>query len=124
MGFEIQKKDKQSVFKIDKELTIAEVTSLKDNIVKEMPSSEAVVIDLEGVERLDIAGLQLLCAANRSFEKQKKIFTVQTGGNNEFFRNFMIQAGYDSSGSCHESSCNRCLWKGDGKGHGKKDTDS
>ena len=105
--------DNNVILTIEKSLTIADVSALKDDIMKHMPSAESLTINLQRVEAMDIAGLQLLCAANRSFQKQKKRFEVDTGDNTDFFKNLNIQAGYDKNGSCHESSCARCLWKGD-----------
>lgn len=124
MGKHRENKGQNVVLAMEKDLTIGVVTDLKERILKELQTSDAVTLNLENIENIDIAGLQILCSANRCFEMNKKTFAIQTGDKFGFFKTFMIESGYDSNGSCPEGTCKMCLWKGDLKYHGKENSDS
>lgn len=101
-----------------KDLTIGEAAGLRERIIRELQSSDFVTLHLTDIEVIDLAGLQILCSSNRSFEKHRKTLTIQAGNKFGFLKSFMISAGYNPSGCCPEGTCTRCLWKGDTHEHG------
>lgn len=115
MGIQSEIKDKKSIVSVGEDLTISVVTDLKETLMQALNQSDLLTIDLESVQNIDVSGVQLLCSSNRHFEKMKKKLVLKTGKNNEYFKSFLIESGYDPGGGCPESPCRRCLWKGDGK---------
>ena len=124
MGHRSKKKGKNAVIDVGEELTIGVAAGFRERILKELQLSDTVTLNLENIESIDIAGLQLLCSANRSFERHKKAFTLQAGEKLVFLKSFIVAAGYDENEGCPEGDCKRCLWRGGTKDDGKKNTDS
>lgn len=60
-------------------LTIHEVEQLHATLVEAVRSSEAVRLDATGLERIDVAGLQLLVVAYHDFESKALGFEVEAG---------------------------------------------
>lgn len=124
MGDPKEKIDPSTTIDVQKDLTIGVVADLKERILKELSTSDGLTLNLERVENMDVAGLQILCSANRYVESKKKSFSIITGENQGFIKTFMVESGYDSTGSCPEGTCKKCLWKGDRKKYGKENSDS
>lgn len=113
MGILIEENLQSPVLHLDGEATIAMAAELKNTLIQSLSQSERLTVNLEAVVDMDISCLQLLCAANRHSEKNDKTMQLYTGANEETLRNFLLESGYDPGGSCPESPCKRCLWKGD-----------
>lgn len=111
MGFKIEKKNKKVTLTADGDLAIGIAADLKDEIFSCLSDSEEVNIDLDGVKDIDLSCIQLLCSANQTFEKQKKV--VKIGDIKSAIVNALTESGYSSSGGCPEAPCKKCLWKGE-----------
>ncbi|MEO5356914.1 MAG: STAS domain-containing protein [Nitrospirae bacterium YQR-1] len=59
------------------ELTIQNITAVKDALLKAINNASAVNLNLEGVTDVDVAFLQLLRSAQKSCEIRKKPLTLQ-----------------------------------------------
>jgi len=54
--------------------TIYDVETVQADLVNELSTNEAVTIDMESVEKIDMAALQLLVSTKRSCQEEKKTF--------------------------------------------------
>jgi len=54
--------------------TIYDVETVQADLVNELSTNEAVTIDMESVEKIDMAALQLLVSAKRSCQAESKTF--------------------------------------------------
>lgn len=107
-----RKKDKPPVLVVEGDAGIAMAAELRNEIMGAMGESDTLTVDLNKVDNLDISCIQLLCAANRSFEKQSKTLKVARGGSSELCRTLLSGSGYDPQTGCAEKKCRTCLWKG------------
>jgi anti-anti-sigma factor len=70
---QVKKSKGISKTRIHGELTLPQVSTLKTTLLKAFQKSNHIELNLEAVTRLDLAGFQLLCAACKYAQKQKKI---------------------------------------------------
>ncbi len=112
MGIRMNKnKGKQPVLVLEGDVDISIAADIKTRIMDVMNETDSLTVDLGGVERLDISCVQLLCAANRSFEKKSKRLNVITGKGDSLCRTLLGSSGYDAHDGCPEKKCRACLWK-------------
>jgi ABC-type transporter Mla MlaB component len=113
MGFHVnRKKGKPPVLTLEGDVGIGEAAELRNEIMGVMNESDSLTVDIGNIEKMDISCVQLLCAANRSFEKKSKVFKIDRGKNDMSCRTVLTGTGYDKNGGCHEKICKNCLWKG------------
>lgn len=99
---------------LEGKLTIEEAAIKKDLIDDAYLKHQNICLNLENITDFDISGVQLLCAANMFFEKNKKALKIKSGDNNDKIIHFLSELGYyNKYGASHGFSCKNCLWKGD-----------
>jgi anti-sigma B factor antagonist len=76
MGFATEESDGRIRFKIQGALSIYKVLDLRDALLSCLEDDSALEVDLEGVTECDAAGLQLLVAAHRTADQQKRNFHI------------------------------------------------
>lgn len=90
------------------DLTIQHAQALKEALMDAIGQVDHLVLRLEGVTGADLAGLQLLCAAQRHMLDRKKKFSVE-GKIPSAFHEAVMLAGYVK---CAGGADNSGIWKG------------
>lgn len=92
-------------------MTIPYASELRDHLLAVFEKSNAVTADLCGVTEIDVAGLQLLCAAHRSSVFRNKRFSIVSGPES------VVWEAADAAGQlrqvgCVVDVCHTCIWTG------------
>jgi anti-anti-sigma factor len=66
MHFKAVQDKKEGILSLSGELTLLQAAQLKAELLQALASSERVTIDIQALEGIDLACLQVLCAAHRS----------------------------------------------------------
>jgi len=101
----------QPVLKFDGDLTVENVAKSKALLLDLIEARDHLTLDLTEVETVDVAGLQLLCAAHRAWRQRYKK-SVHFRGASEAFRRVARDSGYARREGCIPGD--RCLWTGGG----------
>ena len=96
-------------FLVDGDLTISDVAALKEQLVEAFDQAAAVTIDVSMSPAVDIAGLQLLCAAHRYAAGRQRQMKLQVGENLPFL-DLLSQAGLKRNFPCDFVESETCLW--------------
>jgi anti-anti-sigma regulatory factor len=91
-------------------LTIALAREAHSALVTAFAKAEQLLLDLEGVEEIDLTGLQLVCAAHRSSCASGKGFQVK-GHDGEPITRAAEKAGFLRRLGCMQKK-NMCFWCG------------
>jgi anti-anti-sigma regulatory factor len=91
-------------------LTIALAREAHAALVKAFAKAQQVLLDLEGVEEIDLTGLQLVCAAHRSSSNAGKGFQVK-GHDSEPVARAAVKAGFLRRIGCVQET-KMCFWCG------------
>ena len=94
--------------RIDGPVTIAQVAELKELLMQAVEQAQTVVVELSRVDQVDIAGMQLFCAAHRLACGCGKELKLSGGG--ERFRALAGTAGLDRGSWCSIREKTPCLW--------------
>lgn len=96
-------------------LSIEEVRPLRDALLVALNQQSEVTIEVAGVESIDLACLQLLCAACGSASIRGKKLQLR-GAANPALALVLAENGLNYRENCLRSRTNNCLWlKGTGK---------
>lgn len=72
------KQSKEKIFlSLEGEITIREVSGLKEALLKHLAKEKNIEINLERVSKIDTAGLQLLCATNKTAVQKGKPLSLK-----------------------------------------------
>jgi len=95
--------------RLEGELNIQEAGRLKEMFVKAFAEPEALLLDLSGVTGVDIACLQVLCSAHKTFVgSNKELKTI--GRTAASFERAVDESGYRRKTGCHSDPNRNCLW--------------
>ena len=97
------------VLTVNGAMTLQQIDKMKAALMKLISGSEHVVVNLEDVTDIDMACLQLLCAAHRTSTALNKNFTI-TGNRPEIFKNMVNEAGFPRKMGCVMDNADSCLW--------------
>lgn len=89
--------------------TVEQVTTLRQELLEALLQSQSVSIDLSEVTKLDLAPLQLLCAAQRVAVPQGKRVRLQ-GENHPPVATAIRKYGFLRQGPCCRDCGSHCLW--------------
>jgi len=89
-------------------VTVAEVAQLKELLVRMVVEAETLQVDLSRVDQVDIAGLQLFCAAHRFACTRGRGIKLSGGG--ERFLALVRAAGFTHGAWCSAREQIPCLW--------------
>jgi len=95
-------------------MTIHFAGEIKESLLGAFNESSKLTCNLSGVSEIDLAGLQLLCAAHKSSCNAGKPFEV-IGLNSEHMRKTVVEAGFARHIGCMKDENIRCLWVGGGE---------
>lgn len=90
-------------------LSITEAAAFKTALVDSLNSMDAVEINLDEVESIDLACLQLLCSAHRTAANKGKQVAVKMPLPSPFLE-AREKAGFVYTKQCRFVSTNDCLW--------------
>ncbi|MGN7612812.1 STAS domain-containing protein [Magnetococcales bacterium HHB-1] len=108
MDLSLNEGEKSAILALSGDVTIQYVTDLKKIIVDNYSKVDHLKLDMANVSRIDLAGLQLLCAANRTFLRDNKTFSI-TGNVPEAVSQSIQETGY---GDCLGDNDTSGLWRG------------
>lgn len=86
--------------KLPTELTISEVAELRTSLLAALAGDEPVLLDGHGVESVDLAGLQVLCAAFRQAQRQQKTLAFAPGQRSAVLTETSEKAGFRRASAC------------------------
>ena len=105
---QVKKRKGISKMSIHGELTLSNVSSLKTSLLKAFQRSNDIELNLQSVTRLDIAGLQLVCASCKYAQKQAKILN-RIGDLSEEAASFLREGEYVKGTDCPVNPGIECL---------------
>ncbi len=77
--FRLEDSAQGKILHIEGSLTIEQAGSLKDMLLKVLETEDDVSIDLKKAAPVDLACVQVLCAAHKTFLKAHKRMSIQEG---------------------------------------------
>jgi anti-anti-sigma factor len=89
-------------------VTVAQVDELKLLLIEAIAQAPLILVDLGQVEEIDVAGLQLFCAAHRLAANGGKTFKVTTVG--ACVLQLVRSAGFVHATICDRQRGEPCLW--------------
>jgi len=107
-GFIIEDSPKGRVIVVNGNLTIEHACPLKDVLLEALESSKMVNLDLHRVSSVDMACLQVLCAANKTYLKTEKHLSIK-GELPDIFIKTLRDVSIDPS-TCNSEFQGKCLW--------------
>lgn len=112
MNLSSTSKNKVTHLAIEGRLTIEHVAELKSALMTIKKGTTRISVDLEKVTAIDVAGIQIMCSANRFYESAGPPIN-HTGILTPAIQDSLVEIGYEPSGECPEEPCNHCFWKGE-----------
>ena len=91
------------------DLTIARAKDFRDALVTSLAKANEIELNLVDVTNIDLACLQLMCAAHLSATKEGKSLTIKDPAL-PVFTEARELAGFNYSKPCRHVSTNDCLW--------------
>jgi anti-anti-sigma regulatory factor len=96
---------------ISGEMAIQNAGEIRTVLLEAFSQGEGVCLELGKVTGVDLAGLQLLCAAHRTSMTDKKHFSI-SGIDTEAIRSVIRDAGFPRHTGCAEDVNKTCIWTG------------
>ena len=105
--------DENGTLTLKGELTIQNVSALKETLLYSLAKAPGLQINLEGVEEADLACLQVLCSAHRTAVATGKSMAISGPLPGPFAR--VVEAsGYQRGGMCRTPGASSCFWRSGG----------
>jgi anti-anti-sigma regulatory factor len=101
------KKQRMGKLMVEEGLTIAQVCQLKEALLRGLDEAGQVVLDIGAAGDIDVAGLQLLCAAHRFAKSQGKELLLT--GVDDHIRELAGVAGFAHGTMCGGGN-DSCFW--------------
>jgi anti-anti-sigma factor len=89
-------------------VTVSQVGELQALLLEALSQAPLVQVDLSQVEEIDVAGIQLLCAAHRLAGKNGRRLEVKNIGAR--VRQLIRNAGFAHASVCSSGENRACLW--------------
>ena len=89
------------------ELTISHVGEIKNSLLEAFDSAERVTVDVSSTTDVDVAGVQLLCACQRSSTAHGKKMCLRLGDNKRF-ADFLEEVGFHLNFICNHGEQDKC----------------
>ncbi|MGD0819456.1 MAG: STAS domain-containing protein [Desulfomonilia bacterium] len=105
--------DNTMILRVQGALSIQDASALRDCLLKALGSTESLVIDLSGAEAIDLACLQVLCSAHKTFSKAQKSIGITGELPEGIVRSLSSVALVPDA--CDRESHGPCLWATGGK---------
>jgi anti-anti-sigma factor len=113
-GFSIQQSNRSDkpdagILIVNGEMTIQNAGEIRSALLEAFAGVEVLSLDMTDVTEIDLAGLQLLCAAHRTSTTDKKSFSI-SGTDNETVKSMIRDAGFDRHTGCVHDIDKTCIW--------------
>lgn len=96
------------------DITIQNITPLKELLLKVLRESASIRIDVTGVTHADLSFVQLLCAAHRQARSMEKPMIFE-GCSCDQFLHLAAESGYARDRHCSRGTASSCFWKREGQ---------
>jgi len=93
------------------DMTIQNTGEIRNLLLEAFSCGEGVCLEMDKVTGVDLAGLQLLCAAHRTSMTEKKHFNV-SGTDIEAIKSVARDAGFPRHTGCVRDTGKTCIWAG------------
>lgn len=93
IDFAIDESSSTGTVTLSGDITIQHAVTLKETLLEGISKTSSLVLNLEQVERVDLATIQVLCAAHRAITKKEKNLVV-AGSVPANVRETIKEAGY------------------------------
>jgi len=107
--FAVQLAGNRAVMTISGNVNIQNISEFKENLLRMQDMADDLEIDLEGIREPDVACLQMLCAAHRTWLQMDKRLSIP-GSSPKAFHKILVDSGYQREGGCKLYSNHPCLW--------------
>jgi anti-anti-sigma factor len=114
MAFSYEGPDEHGTLTLRGELTIQNVSALKEALLYSLAKAPGLRVHLEGVEESDLSGLQVLCSAHRAAVASGKSMAIAGQWPGPFAR-VVEAAGYLRGGMCRTPGASSCFWRSGGR---------
>jgi len=104
-----EKKKKKSFLSFSGDFTISYANELKKQLEKAVKGVDETILNVEGIETVDITCLQLFCSLHKSVKNNVKV--VIKGLKESNLNKSLEQAGFSNIIGCGNIIDN-CFWKG------------
>jgi len=110
-GMDLATDGVERVVVLEGELRLAQAANVRRELLDALRPGQTTVADLSGVTEVDLAGLQLICSAHRTYRNRQACFRVR--GMPDAMRRTAEAAGFDA----HHSVCPYragdagCIWR-------------
>ena len=101
------------VVNVSGRLTIQDALALKSHLLKARQEAGNFLIDLSRTESMDLACMQVLCAAAMTFNKGRKIFGIKGGVSADI--GHALEAAAVSARMCGWNGEHGCIWETGGE---------
>jgi anti-anti-sigma regulatory factor len=105
--FLLEDSDRGKILRVEGSLTIEHACSLKEILIEALEKTEHLDIDLQNITSVDLACLQIFCAAHTNFVEDHKHMGM-LGDPPEIFKKSLFNTGIDRS-ACETSRDSECL---------------
>lgn len=109
MEFKLDDTGSQGVLHLEGDLTIERAGTLKDGLVQALEKAKQVILEIEKVREMDVACLQVLCSAHRTYIKSGQSLSFSGPLSEEFIKS-MEKAGFDRERGCPLDRSTTCLF--------------
>jgi anti-anti-sigma factor len=103
----IEKSGGSGLLVLEGEMIIDHAEEMKRFFLEALEGRSSLDLNMEGVNKVDMFGLQVLCSAHRSAMKAGKELTL-IGQRPEALRDAIVMAGYGRTAACSEDKT--CPW--------------
>ena len=111
MQFEVHPDGSQGTLHLSGEVTLLQVQGLFALLNQALEAADHVVIDMQGITDIDMAGLQLLCAAHKSAMDRNNQWVTDPNPP-DVVASRADQAGLACRQNCDGLENTNCLWMG------------
>ena len=96
--------DGKGVLTVAGDLTVEHAGELKALLLKSAEGKDSLSLDLTGIASIDVAGLQLLCAAHKAWRQAHKEVVMERG-------TVVREGAYDAGFTRMEGCGADCIWR-------------
>jgi anti-anti-sigma regulatory factor len=90
-------------------MTIRYSVAAREALLEAIKGSDNIELNLEGIQEIDIVGLQMICASHRSAAAKGKSFSVR-GFDNEVVNSAAAVGGFYRMAGCIKDAVKPCIW--------------
>ena len=106
---EFQKECSGGMVRLEGDLNIQDAGRLRETFVRAFAETEELSVDLEAVTSIDIACMQVLCSAHKTFVTANKFFMIRGCAAPSFERS-VLDAVMRRTVGCPADLRHTCLW--------------